>query len=229
MKTSILTLALALPFIASAADFSGIPTAENSPKIAGRETSATSTTLTAEFKSLTCNKTEKIIDAVVNDFGEKAIWSGVGEGPTAGSTVFLLVGEAKHTWTLIEVKGPTTCILGTGENFFTQVTFPKVAGTVDVPKVTLDPTLPKVQTMFSDDRLTLCNKLDKVVDVVSKDFGEKPIWSGMREGNSAEASVGLTVNADKNTWTLIETKGATTCLISSGQKFTLDKNASNTY
>jgi hypothetical protein len=51
----------------------------------------------------------------------------------------------------------------------------------------------------------------------------------MREGNSAEASVGLTVNADKNTWTLIETKGATTCLISSGQKFTLDKNASNTY
>lgn len=64
-------------------------------------------------KRVVCGGTEQIINTLTGkDYREKPIWMGVNE---QDNTFSIFVNNQTKSWTIIEFKGKTACILGSGE------------------------------------------------------------------------------------------------------------------
>jgi hypothetical protein len=75
-------------------------------------TSAQSAGPTAVEKTLICDKTQNVLDVIINGrFKETPIWGGEDETSRYG----LLVNRETGTWTIIQFNKDAACVLGTGE------------------------------------------------------------------------------------------------------------------
>ena len=75
-------------------------------------TSAQSSGPTTLEKTVICDKTQNVLDVIMNGrFHEKPVWGGEDDTSRYG----LLVNRETGTWTIIQFNKETACILGTGE------------------------------------------------------------------------------------------------------------------
>ena len=75
-------------------------------------TSAQSSGPTAVEKTVVCDKTQNVLDVIMNGrFKETPIWGGEDETSRYG----LLVNCETGTWTIIKFNKDTACVLGTGD------------------------------------------------------------------------------------------------------------------
>ena len=74
-------------------------------------TSAQSAGPTAVEKTVICDKTQNVLDVIMNGrFQETPVWGGEDETSKYG----LLVNRETGTWTIIQFNKDTACVLGTG-------------------------------------------------------------------------------------------------------------------
>jgi hypothetical protein len=75
-------------------------------------TSAQSSGPVAIEKTVICDKTQNVLDVMMNGrFKETPIWGGEDENSRYG----LLVNRETGTWTIIQFNKDTACVLGTGD------------------------------------------------------------------------------------------------------------------
>jgi hypothetical protein len=75
-------------------------------------TSAQSSGPVAIEKTVICDKTQNVLDVIINGrYQETPMWGGVDDN----SRYSLLVNRETGTWTLIQFTKETACILGTGQ------------------------------------------------------------------------------------------------------------------
>jgi hypothetical protein len=63
-------------------------------------------------KTLKCNKTDLLLDALKNEYNESPVWAGTDENSTYG----LLTNHETGTWTMIQFDKDMACVLGVGKN-----------------------------------------------------------------------------------------------------------------
>jgi len=69
---------------------------------------------TTANKRVVCLDTESLIRNLIGrDYEEQPVWLGVNE---QNSTFSLFINKETLTWTIIEFKGKTACILGAGSD-----------------------------------------------------------------------------------------------------------------
>ena len=75
-------------------------------------TSAQSSGPTAVEKTVVCDKTQNVLDVIMNGrFKETPMWGGEDETSRYG----LLVNRETGTWTIIQFNKDAACVLGTGD------------------------------------------------------------------------------------------------------------------
>ena len=75
-------------------------------------TSAQSAGPTAVEKTVICDKTQNVLDVIMNGrFKETPMWGGEDETSRYG----LLVNRETGTWTIIQFNKDAACVLGTGD------------------------------------------------------------------------------------------------------------------
>jgi hypothetical protein len=76
-------------------------------------TSAQSSGPVAIEKTVICDKTQNVLDVIINGrYQENPVWGGVDDDSRYG----LLVNRETGTWTIIQFNKETACILGTGKS-----------------------------------------------------------------------------------------------------------------
>lgn len=64
-------------------------------------------------KPVICDKTEKVIRALAENFNEKPVWTA--KDASDGTRYSLFVNEKTGSWTILQMNPTTACILGVGE------------------------------------------------------------------------------------------------------------------
>ena len=59
-----------------------------------------------------CDKVEIVIDSIINNYGEKPVWSG--KDPRDGSGYMMFENTKENSWTLIKYNKQVACVLGAG-------------------------------------------------------------------------------------------------------------------
>jgi hypothetical protein len=59
-----------------------------------------------------CDKVEVILDSIINNYGEKPVWSG--EDIRDGSGYMMFENIKEKSWTLIKYNKEVACVLGVG-------------------------------------------------------------------------------------------------------------------
>lgn len=73
-------------------------------------------------KPVMCAQTQQVINTLIGkEYKEKPIWMGVNE---KNNTFSLFVNQDTKSWTLIEFRGNTACVLGAGEESQVSKEFP---------------------------------------------------------------------------------------------------------
>jgi hypothetical protein len=76
-------------------------------------TSAQSSGPVAIEKTVICDKTQNVLDVIINGrYQENPVWGGVDDDSRYG----LLVNRETGTWTIIQFNKETACVLGTGKS-----------------------------------------------------------------------------------------------------------------
>jgi hypothetical protein len=65
------------------------------------------------------------------------------------------------------------------------------------------------------DKPVLCAATDQVLNTIAKEYGERPIWGSQKE----DSRVILTVNTEKQTWSIVQFNDEWACLIEAGQGY----------
>ena len=61
-----------------------------------------------------CDKIEVVLDAIINNYGEKPVWSG--KDTRDGSGYMMFENTKENSWTLIKYNKQVACVLGAGTN-----------------------------------------------------------------------------------------------------------------
>ena len=59
-----------------------------------------------------CDKVEVVLDSIINNYGEKPVWSG--KDARDGSGYMMFENTKEKSWTLIKYNKQVACVLGVG-------------------------------------------------------------------------------------------------------------------
>jgi hypothetical protein len=65
------------------------------------------------------------------------------------------------------------------------------------------------------DKPVLCAPTEQVFDAIAAEYGETPIWSSQKE----DSRIMLTVNVERQTWSIVQFNDEWACLIEAGQGY----------
>ena len=65
------------------------------------------------------------------------------------------------------------------------------------------------------DKPVLCASTEQVFDAIATEYGETPIWASQKE----DSRIMLTVNTERQTWSIVQFNDEYACLIEAGQGY----------